>query len=63
MEDSDSKKYLQGAGTYPLRTYVDRRQATVAEWMALCPIFDVCARNMDYEEGGTLHVTWLRQAA
>ena len=39
-----TEKLLQGATTQPLQTYFDRRQAIVAEWVALRPIFDVCAR-------------------
>ena len=35
---------LQGVGTKTLRTSVDRRQATVAEWVTNRPIFGVCAR-------------------
>ena len=34
---------LEGAWTHTLRKYVIRRQATVAEWVATRPIFDVCA--------------------
>ena len=43
------KKVLQGARTQPLQTYVDRRQTTVAEWVNLRPIFDVCVRETGYE--------------
>ena len=42
-------KVLQGAGAQPLQTYLDRRQATVEEWVALRRIFDVCSRYMGYE--------------
>ena len=35
-----------------LRSYVDRRQTTVAEWVAPWPIFDVCVREMGNEGGG-----------
>ena len=42
-------RVIQGAGTQPLQTYLDRRQATVAEWVELRPIFEVCARDMGYE--------------
>ena len=38
-----AKKVLQGAGTHPLWTYVYRIQATLAERVALRPIFGVCA--------------------
>ena len=37
-------RVLQGAGTQPLQTYLERRQAKVAEWVALRPIFEVCER-------------------
>ena len=42
---------------------MDRQQATVAEWVALRPIFDVCARYTGYEGGGRLQVLWWRQEA
>ena len=31
----NGKIVLQGVGTQPLKTYVDRRQAAVVEWVAL----------------------------
>ena len=58
-----SKKVLQGAETQPIQTYLDRRQATVSEWVALRPIFNVCARETGYEGGGNLRVPWQRQEA
>ena len=54
---------LQGAGTQPLHTYLDRRQATVAEWVALQTIFEVFARETGYGGGGDLWEPWRRQAA
>ena len=39
-----SNKVIQGVETQPLQTYLNRRQVTVTEWVALRPIFDVCAR-------------------
>ena len=33
------------AGTQPLGTYIDRRKATVAEWVLLCIILEVCDRE------------------
>ena len=56
-------RVLQAAGTKPLREYIDKRQATVAEWVALRPIFEVCAKKTGYEGGGKLHEPWWRQAA
>ena len=43
---------LQAAGTKPLRDYINKRQATVAEWVALQPIFEVCAKEKGLREGG-----------
>ena len=63
VEEATTKIFLRGAGTQPLRTYVDMRHMTVADWVALQPIFDVCARDMGYEEGGRLWVPWWRKAA
>ena len=34
---------MKAAGTNFLREYINKRQATVAEWVALWPIFEVCA--------------------
>ena len=34
--------------TQLLKTYLYRRQVALAEWVALHPIFEVCARDMDY---------------
>ena len=36
------EEVLLGAGNQTLRTYVARWQATVEEWVATRPIFDVC---------------------
>ena len=47
---------LQGAGRQTLRTYMARRQAIVAEWVATRPIFDVCAQETGCEGGGLLWV-------
>ena len=41
---AEGKTVLRGAGTQPLQTYLDKRQVKVAEWVALWPIFNVCAR-------------------
>ena len=38
-------------GTKHLREYIDRRQAKVAEWVALRQIFEVCAKETGYEGG------------
>ena len=33
-------------------TYIGRRKGGVSQWVALWPIFEVCARDTGYEEGG-----------
>ena len=43
---------LQGAGTQPILTYIGRRQATVAEWVALRPNFELGAKETGYKGGG-----------
>ena len=60
---ASTNKVPQGADTRPLHTYLDRRQATVAEWGDLRPIFDVCTREKSCEVGWKLQVPWRRQAA
>ena len=39
-------KLIKGSGTQLLQMYVDRRQATMAELVALHTILKVCARDM-----------------
>ena len=46
-----------------LRTYGERRQATVAEWVTTRPIFDLCVQENGFEGGGRLWVPWLRKKA
>ena len=41
---SRTKTVLQVLEKHLIRTYVDRIQAKVAEWVALWPIFDVFVR-------------------
>ena len=54
---------LQAALTKALREYIDKRQATGAEWVTLRPIFDACEKETGYEGGGELHAPWWRQEA
>ena len=44
---------IQDAGENHLKTY---RQATVAEWVALWPIFDVCMKETGYGGGAPVSV-------
>ena len=47
-------RVLQAEGTKPLRKIFNKRQAVVAEWVPLQPIFEVCAKEMGYEGGERL---------
>ena len=47
-----AEKVLEKAGTQYLGTYVDRRQATVVEWVAPRPILKVCDNDTYYKGGG-----------
>ena len=63
VAEGDGKTVLQGEGTHPLWTHVDRRQAPVTEWVALRPILGVFPRDIGYEGEGRLRVPWWRKAA
>ena len=53
---------LQVVGIQPLRTHLDRRQATVAEWVATQIIFKVCAqKDTGYSREGRRQAPWWRQ--
>ena len=56
-------RVLQAAGTKSLREYIDKRQATVAEWVALRPISEFCAKETRYVGGGKLREPWWQQEA
>ena len=49
-----SNRVLQAKGTKPLRYNTNNSQATVAEWGGIRPIFEVCAKDTEYEGGGRL---------
>ena len=40
-----AESVLQASGTKPLNTYINKRQAKVADWVALRPIFEVFAKD------------------
>ena len=52
---------LQAAGTKFPREYIKKRQATVEEWVVLQPIFEVCAKESGYAEGGEFQEPWWQQ--
>ena len=39
------ERLIQAARTKPLREYIDKRQATIVEWVALWQIFEVCEKE------------------
>ena len=41
-------KVLEKSGTKSVGVCIDRRQATVAQWVALRPILEVCDRETGY---------------
>ena len=46
-----AEKFLDNSVTPSPGTYIDRRQETVSEWVALRPILEVCDRETCYEGG------------
>ena len=42
--DAGAEGIQEEAGTQLDRIYIERRQATVAQWVALRTLFEVCAR-------------------
>ena len=42
-------------------TYIEIRQANVAQWVALRPIFEVCAGEKGYKGGRRRREYWWRQ--
>ena len=51
------------AGTQLARMYIDQRQTTVAQWVALRLLFEVFVRETGYEEGGESRKEWWPQEA
>ena len=54
---------LQATGENPLRGYIERRQAAVAEWVDLQLLFEVCAEETGFDGGGRAREQWWRQIA
>ena len=57
-----AESVLQAEGTKPLKYYINKRQATLADWLTLRPILKVCANETGYNEGGRFLETWWQQA-
>ena len=50
--------FLKEEGTQTLGTYIDRQKTTVAEWVALRPIHEVCDRYIGCEGDGIHREPW-----
>ena len=46
---------IQAVGTKPIWEYIIKNHLTVVEWLALWPIFEVCAKDTVYEGAGRLN--------
>ena len=50
---------LKVVGTQVVRNYIGRRQATVAQWVALQPMFEVCVKQeTSCDSGGQRQPLW-----
>ena len=57
------ERVLQATGENPLRGYIERRQAAVAEWVDLQLLFEVCAEETGFDGGGRAREQWWHQIA
>ena len=48
----------EAVGTQLSMTYIGRRHGTVAQWVALWPIFEVCTVEKVKEGGGIRRDVW-----
>ena len=53
-----SDKVIKEAVTQSLGVYINKHQGTVAEWVALRPILEVCDKETAYERGGRQREPW-----
>ena len=51
-------KVIKEAGTQTLGAYIDKPQATVAEWVALRPILEICDKETGYKVKGRRREPW-----
>ena len=55
-------RVIQAAGTKPLQEFINKRQATVAKWVAPWTILEVCKNKRGYKGGGRLQYPWWKKA-
>ena len=53
----------EAAGTQSARIYIEQRHATLAKWVGIHPLFEVCVRQTGYRGGGRKIKAWWRQEA
>ena len=58
-----AESVLKEAVTQKFGKFIDKRQATVTEWVALRPVLEVCNRGAGYEGGGRRRDLLWRQTA
>ena len=58
-----AESVLKEEGMHTLGEYIDNHQATVAQWVVLRPIIEVCNRETVYEGVGRHCDLWWRQTA
>ena len=51
-------RVIQATGTKLLQEYIEGRQAEIAEWVAMQPVFEVCVKETDFEGGGEAREQW-----
>ena len=56
-------KFIKEAGTQSLGAYIDKRQATVAEWVALRPIIEVYDKETCNDGGRRRCLPWWQETA
>ena len=60
-ETSGAEGIREAVGTQSARIYIERWQETVAQWVALSPLFEVCSRETGYAGGEQRRKEWWRQ--
>ena len=62
--ETPGAEFIREAGGTQLGSiYIEQQQATIAQWVALRPLFELCARETWYEGGGRRSKVWWRQEA
>ena len=51
-ETTGAEGVREAAGTQSMRIYIEQRQETVLQWVALRTLFEVCTRETGCEGGG-----------